>query len=109
MIVSVEILNEDALKLLQDLERLKVLKLFLPSPKKSAAKKNRHSNGSSTKPVADFPNEISARNPHTAEAEAMPVAAEKVQFKAGFGGAKGMFVMSPDFDEPLEDMKEYMY
>ncbi len=30
------------------------------------------------------------------------------KFKAGFGGAKGMFVMSPDFDEPLEDMKEYM-
>lgn len=30
------------------------------------------------------------------------------EFKAGFGGAKGMFVMSPDFDEPLEDFKEYM-
>jgi|APTNR8051073442_1049403.scaffolds.fasta_scaffold07799_2 hypothetical protein len=28
--------------------------------------------------------------------------------KPGFGGAKGMFVMSPDFDEPLEDLKEYM-
>ncbi|MFM9948359.1 MAG: DUF2281 domain-containing protein [Saprospiraceae bacterium] len=28
--------------------------------------------------------------------------------KPGFGGAKGMFVMSPDFDEPLEDFKEYM-
>ena len=30
-------------------------------------------------------------------------------YPAGFGGAKGMFVMSPDFDEPLEDFKEYMY
>ena len=26
-----------------------------------------------------------------------------------FGSAKGMFKMAPDFDEPLEDFKEYMY
>lgn len=25
-----------------------------------------------------------------------------------FGSAKGMFEMAPDFDEPLEDFKEYM-
>ncbi len=25
-----------------------------------------------------------------------------------FGSAKGMFVMAPDFDEPLEDFKDYM-
>lgn len=25
-----------------------------------------------------------------------------------FGSAKGMFVMHDDFDEPLEDFKEYM-
>jgi len=25
-----------------------------------------------------------------------------------FGCAKGMFTMHPDFDEPLEDFKEYM-
>ncbi len=31
------------------------------------------------------------------------------KYKTGFGGAKGMFVMSSDFDEPLEDLKEYMY
>ncbi len=24
------------------------------------------------------------------------------------GGLKGAFIMSPDFDEPLEDFKEYM-
>lgn len=35
-----------------------------------------------------------------------PVA--KNPLKAGFGGAKGMFVMSPDFDEPVEDFKDYM-
>jgi hypothetical protein len=26
-----------------------------------------------------------------------------------FGSRKGMFEMAPDFDEPLEDFKEYMY
>lgn len=25
-----------------------------------------------------------------------------------FGSGKGMFVMMPDFDEPLEDFKDYM-
>jgi len=25
-----------------------------------------------------------------------------------FGSAKGMFTIMPDFDEPLEDFKEYM-
>ena len=28
--------------------------------------------------------------------------------KAVFGSMKGMFKMAPDFDEPLEDFKEYM-
>jgi hypothetical protein len=26
-----------------------------------------------------------------------------------FGSAKGKYIMSDDFDEPLEDFKEYMY
>jgi hypothetical protein len=26
-----------------------------------------------------------------------------------FGSCKGMFEMAPDFDEPLDDFKEYMY
>ncbi len=42
-----------------------------------------------------------------AQKEAKP-STEKSHFKPGFGGAKGMFVISPDFDEPLEDFKEYM-
>ncbi len=29
--------------------------------------------------------------------------------KPTFGSGKGMFVMKPDFDEPLDDFKEYMY
>ena len=31
-----------------------------------------------------------------------------VEKRPVFGSAKGTFVMSPDFDEPLEDFKEYM-
>jgi hypothetical protein len=29
--------------------------------------------------------------------------------KPKFGSAKGMFVMKADFDEPLEDLKDYMH
>lgn len=28
--------------------------------------------------------------------------------KPVFGSGKGMFIMKPDFDQPLEDFKEYM-
>lgn len=37
-----------------------------------------------------------------------PKVSEQPVIKPGFGGAKGMFVMSPDFDEPLEDFNDYM-
>ncbi|GAB3512986.1 hypothetical protein GCM10027341_54520 [Spirosoma knui] len=29
--------------------------------------------------------------------------------KPTFGSGKGMFVIKPDFDEPLEDFNEYMH
>ena len=29
--------------------------------------------------------------------------------KPKFGSGKGMFVMKPDFDDPLDDFKEYMH
>ena len=32
----------------------------------------------------------------------------KIKKERKFGAAKGMFVMSPDFDDPLEDFKEYL-
>jgi uncharacterized protein DUF2281 len=32
----------------------------------------------------------------------------KVKKPRKFGAAKGMFIMSSDFDEPLEDFKDYM-
>ena len=28
--------------------------------------------------------------------------------KPKFGSGKGMFIMKPDFDEPINDLKEYM-
>lgn len=34
---------------------------------------------------------------------------DKKQKMPKFGSCKGMFEMSPDFDEPLEDFKDYMY
>lgn len=33
---------------------------------------------------------------------------KNIERKPVFGSAKGMFTMKPDFDEPLEDFKEYM-
>ena len=32
----------------------------------------------------------------------------KERKKPKFGSGKGMFAMKPDFDEPLDDFKEYM-
>ncbi len=37
--------------------------------------------------------------------EEMPKQEEK---RTGFGSLKGLIWMSPDFDEPLEDFKDYM-
>ncbi len=34
--------------------------------------------------------------------------AVKPKFQRQFGSAKGLIVMAEDFDEPLEDMSEYM-
>ena len=47
--------------------------------------------------VADFVDFLVNKN-NGINAERKPV----------FGSAKGMFTMMPDFDEPLEDFKEYM-
>ena len=37
-----------------------------------------------------------------------PEKKEKKIKEREFGALKGAFIMSPDFDEPLEDFKEYM-
>ncbi len=33
---------------------------------------------------------------------------EKTKVRPKFGSAKGKYVLAPDFNEPLEDFKEYM-
>lgn len=48
--------------------------------------------------VADFVDFLSDRNLESGNRK-----------KPQFGSGKGMFVIKPDFDEPLEDFKEYMY
>ncbi len=37
-----------------------------------------------------------------------PLPLPKVERRPQFGSAKGLITMSDDFDEPLEDFKEYM-
>lgn len=48
------------------------------------------------KEVADFIDFLKTKNIKSSERN-----------KPIFGSAKGMFVMKPDFDEPLEDFKDY--
>ncbi len=38
----------------------------------------------------------------------LPIPLEDPQPKRGFGALKEKFWMAPDFDEPLDDFKEYM-
>jgi Protein of unknown function (DUF2281) len=38
----------------------------------------------------------------------IPIAPPKALKKRTFGISKGMIEISPDFDEPLDDLKEYM-
>ena len=48
--------------------------------------------------VYDFVNFLITKCPAPDTENASPV----------FGSGKGMFIMKPDFDEPLEDFKDYM-
>ena len=43
-----------------------------------------------------------------AELAALPQEHPAWDKRGGFGSAKGLFTMSDDFDEPLEDFAEYM-
>lgn len=48
--------------------------------------------------VSDFVDFLATKRKKTAEKK-----------RPTFGSGKGMFVMKYDFDEPLEDFKEYMH
>jgi hypothetical protein len=52
--------------------------------------------------VSDFVAFLSQKNKKTSEKN------EKGIKERQFGCGKGYFIMSPDFDEPLEDFKDYM-
>jgi hypothetical protein len=48
--------------------------------------------------VSDFVDFLASKSKKTKEKK-----------KPAFGSGKGMFVMKPDFDGPLEDFQEYMH
>jgi prevent-host-death family protein len=59
------------------------------------------SGGTPVQLVSGAANSNSKRdNPQEQQEEAVPA--------RGFGSMRGTFTMAPDFDEPLEDFKEYM-
>ncbi|MBX2929345.1 MAG: DUF2281 domain-containing protein [Saprospiraceae bacterium] len=102
MTITIELQDEEALRLLQNLEKLHILKL-IPVPAQTSKKERANSlpleSISSTWPnmkkgLVELPLEMKAHSE---------------DFPKGYGGAKGLFIMSPDFDEPLDDFKEYMY
>lgn len=124
MTITVELLNEEALALLQNLERLNILKLF-PSYRQPAGE-TIGKEPSQTKPRPRFgsakgmfvepptsdasqesqPGKFMAKGPVTLP----PGFNEPLEnYPAGFGCMKGMIHLAPDWDEPLEDFKEYMY
>jgi hypothetical protein len=98
MTVTVELLNKDALTLLQNLERLHVLKLLSSG----------RMGGNTAVQGNEAPANISSSGSDPAKPESTKDESPE-NCPAGYGGANGMFVMSSDFDEPLEDFNEYMY
>lgn len=97
MTVTVQILNEDAMALLLDLEKLNVLKLLLPEAKAATivkVKKKRATNPIPSNPTSLLPEQ--------------PISSADEKFKPGFGGAKNLISLSPDWDEPLSELQEYI-
>lgn len=45
---------------------------------------------------------------HTLEQPETAVAKNDLEKKYGYGSLAGQIIMADDFDEPLEDLKEYM-
>jgi hypothetical protein len=95
MTITVELIQEEAMALLLNLEQLKVLKLV------------RKESFSHEKKVVKNP--IPEKNSN-------PIIESKnvdksffLQIKPGFGGAKSFIHLSPDWDQPLEELNEYMF
>lgn len=105
MTVTVELLNDEALALLQNLERLHVLKLLAPG------RRTKEDNGNSVAEPAAEQIQIAAGKGMPKGPVTLPPDFDGPleNYPSGFGCAKGMIQLSPDWDEPLEDFKEYMY
>jgi len=58
------------------------------------------------KQVLDYIEFLLSREVKGQSAQELKRPKDQTNIKAGFGGAKGMFEMSPDFDEPIEDFKD---
>ena len=58
--------------------------------------------------IAALPNELKKEVPDFVAFLKQKSKTRKKIKERKFGYAKGFFKMSPDFDEPLEDFKEYM-
>lgn len=58
--------------------------------------------------LASLPDDLKAEVSDFVDFLATKRKKSKEKKKPKFGSGKGMFVMKPDFDEPLDDFKEYM-
>ena len=58
--------------------------------------------------IATLPEELKAEVSDFIDFLSMKAKKAEEEKKPRFGSGKGMFAMKPDFDEPLDDFKEYM-
>jgi len=58
--------------------------------------------------LASLPDHLKLEVSHFIEFLTLKAKNTKEKKKPVFGSGKGMFMMKPDFDEPLDDFKEYM-
>jgi len=59
--------------------------------------------------LASLPDNLKSEVADFIDFLALKASKQKKWTKPKFGSGKNMFVMKSDFDEPLDDFKEYMY
>jgi hypothetical protein len=59
--------------------------------------------------LASLPDHLKSEVSDFIDFLAMKEKKDKVKKKPNFGSGKGMFIIKPGFDEPIDDFKEYMY
>ncbi len=105
MVYQVELLNPEARALLENLAKLKLIrfKVFGAAARNGAPHLPASNENAGEQAV---PNISVEEEPVQAQAAA-PFSLEGIQL--GFGCLKDKIHLAPDWDEPLEDFKEYMY